>query len=116
MQTAWALLGLLAGKCQDHEALERGVRFLMARQRPNGALCWKWHLQYGSWVRRLTTTRTFERTSIHTCTHTGDWAQEGITGVFNRNCGITYSQYRNIFPLWALGRYAREVEQGVTAH
>ena len=41
----------------------------------------------------------------------GDWEQEGITGVFNRNCGITYSQYRNIFPLWALGRYAREVEQ-----
>lgn len=41
-------------------------------------------------------------------TPTGDWAQEGITGVFNRNCGITYSQYRNIFPLWALGRYARE--------
>ena len=37
---------------------------------------------------------------------TGDWAQEGITGVFNRSCGITYSAYRNIFPIWALGRYA----------
>jgi squalene cyclase len=50
-------------------AMERGVKFLMARQQPNG-----------------------------------DWEQEGITGVFNRSCGITYSQYRNIFPLWALGR------------
>ena len=40
----------------------------------------------------------------------GDWEQEGITGVFNRSCGITYSQYRNIFPIWALGRYAREIE------
>lgn len=48
---------------------------------------------------------------------TGDWEQEGITGVFNRNCGITYSQYRNIFPLWALGRYAREREErGKGAH
>ncbi len=45
---------------------------------------------------------------------TGDWEQEGITGVFNRNCGITYSQYRNIFPLWALGRYAKVVERGET--
>mmetsp|Transcript_16150 Transcript_16150/g.21370 ORF Transcript_16150/g.21370 Transcript_16150/m.21370 type:complete len:826 (+) Transcript_16150:32-2509(+) len=40
----------------------------------------------------------------------GDWAQEGITGVFNRNCGITYTAYRNIFPIWALGRYARLYE------
>lgn len=48
----------------------------------------------------------------HSPQNAGDWAQEGITGVFNRNCGITYSQYRNIFPLWALGRYAREIEQG----
>ena len=35
----------------------------------------------------------------------GDWPQEGISGVFNRTCGITYTAYRNVFPLWALGRY-----------
>lgn len=34
----------------------------------------------------------------------GDWPQEGISGVFNRSCGITYTAYRNIFPIWALGR------------
>ena len=34
----------------------------------------------------------------------GDWPQEGIAGVFNRACGITYTAYRNVFPLWALGR------------
>lgn len=34
----------------------------------------------------------------------GDFPQEGISGVFNRACGITYSAYRNIFPMWALGR------------
>ncbi|CAN0024404.1 unnamed protein product [Heterosigma akashiwo] len=40
----------------------------------------------------------------------GDWEQEGLTGVFNRNCGITYTAYRNVFPIWALGRYGRLYE------
>lgn len=35
----------------------------------------------------------------------GDWEQENISGVFNYNCMITYSNYRNIFPIWALNRY-----------
>ncbi len=35
----------------------------------------------------------------------GDWAQESISGVFNYNCMITYSSYRNIFPIWALNRF-----------
>ena len=34
----------------------------------------------------------------------GDWPQEGIAGVFNRSCGITYTAYRNAFPIWAMGR------------
>ena len=41
----------------------------------------------------------------------GDWKQEGIAGVFNRACGISYTQYRNIFPIWALARYARLYEE-----
>lgn len=36
----------------------------------------------------------------------GDWAQESIKGVFNANCSISYSGYKNIFPIWALGRFA----------
>lgn len=32
----------------------------------------------------------------------GDWPQQLICGVFNRNCMISYSQFRNIFPIWAL--------------
>ena len=36
----------------------------------------------------------------------GDWPQEGISGVFNRSVGITYTAYRNVFPIWALGRCA----------
>ena len=35
----------------------------------------------------------------------GDFPQEGISGVFNGNCMETYTSYRNIFPLWALARY-----------
>lgn len=39
----------------------------------------------------------------------GDWPQQHISGVFNRNCAITYANYRNIFPLWALGEYNKKV-------
>ena len=35
----------------------------------------------------------------------GNWIQQSISGVFNGNCMISYSNYRNIFPIWALGRY-----------
>ncbi|XP_047702930.1 lanosterol synthase isoform X2 [Prionailurus viverrinus] len=36
----------------------------------------------------------------------GDWPQENIPGVFNKSCVINYSSYRNIFPIWALGRFS----------
>jgi len=42
----------------------------------------------------------------------GDWPQQHISGVFNRNCMITYANYRNIFPIWALGLYRRCVLGG----
>ncbi len=42
----------------------------------------------------------------------GDWPQQHISGVFNRNCMISYSNYRNIFPIWALGVYRRAVLLG----
>lgn len=35
----------------------------------------------------------------------GGWRQETISGVFNRNCMITYDNYRFIMPTWALARY-----------
>lgn len=35
----------------------------------------------------------------------GDWPQQSISGVFNHNCMISYTSYRNVFPIWALGRY-----------
>ncbi|KAK2980680.1 LOW QUALITY PROTEIN: hypothetical protein RJ640_020201 [Escallonia rubra] len=39
----------------------------------------------------------------------GDFPQQEITGVFNKNCMITYAAYRNIFPIWALGEYLNYV-------
>jgi len=75
VQTAWAVLSLIKADYQDKLVIDRGIKFLLDKQLPNG-----------------------------------DWDQEGITGVFNRSCGITYSQYRNIFPLWALGRYSNKYE------
>eukprot|EP01096_Ripella_sp_DP13-Kostka_P007824 TRINITY_DN2887_c0_g1_i1.p1 TRINITY_DN2887_c0_g1~~TRINITY_DN2887_c0_g1_i1.p1 ORF type:complete len:720 (+),score=260.70 TRINITY_DN2887_c0_g1_i1:33-2162(+) len=38
----------------------------------------------------------------------GDWTQEGISGVFNANCAISYSGYKNIFPIWAIGKYIQK--------
>lgn len=40
----------------------------------------------------------------------GDFPQENISGVFNHNCMITYTSYRNVFPIWALGRARRAAE------
>jgi lanosterol synthase len=45
-------------------------------------------------------------------TEIGDWSQENISGVFNYNCMITYANYRNIFPIWALNRYYNQYIQG----
>jgi len=42
----------------------------------------------------------------------GDFPQQEIIGVFNRNCMITYANYRNIFPIWALGMYRDRVLGG----
>jgi squalene/oxidosqualene cyclase-like protein len=35
----------------------------------------------------------------------GDWEQQAIAGVFNKSCAITYTAYRNVFPIWALAKY-----------
>ncbi|KXT17595.1 hypothetical protein AC579_6191 [Pseudocercospora musae] len=37
----------------------------------------------------------------------GEWLQEGIEGVFNKSCMISYPNYKFIFPIKALGMYSR---------
>ncbi|XP_048226509.1 probable oxidosqualene cyclase isoform X2 [Ricinus communis] len=46
---------------------------------------------------------------INSMLETGDFPQQEIMGVFNKNCMINYSNYRNIFPIWALGEYLKHV-------
>ena len=75
VNTAWALLTLLAADFADKKVIEAGINVLLNRQ-----------------------------------TGIGDWAQENISGVFNYNCMITYANYRNIFPIWALSRYYRHIQ------
>uniref|UniRef100_A0A673HP45 Terpene cyclase/mutase family member n=1 Tax=Sinocyclocheilus rhinocerous TaxID=307959 RepID=A0A673HP45_9TELE len=36
----------------------------------------------------------------------GDWPQN-ISGVFNKSCAISYTSYRNVFPVWTLGRFSQ---------
>lgn len=70
VNTAWALMALMAAQFDDRHVIEKAIRLLLDKQQDNG-----------------------------------DWLQERISGVFNYNCMITYANYRNIFPIWALSRY-----------
>ncbi|RYE82991.1 MAG: hypothetical protein EOO65_04635 [Methanosarcinales archaeon] len=45
----------------------------------------------------------------------GDWLQENLSGIFNRTCGITYTAYRNVFPLWALAAFQNSYEHRIDA-
>lgn len=37
----------------------------------------------------------------------GEWLQESIEGVFNKSCMISYPNYKYIFPLKAIGMFAK---------
>ncbi|KAL0012885.1 hypothetical protein SO802_007993 [Lithocarpus litseifolius] len=51
------------------------------------------------------------RILINSQMENGDFPQEEIMGVFNKNCMISYAAYRNIFPIWALGECCCRVLQ-----
>lgn len=38
----------------------------------------------------------------------GEWLPEAIEGVFNKSCMITYPNYKFIFPIKAMGKFARK--------
>nr|AUZ98404.1 beta-amyrin synthase [Trachyspermum ammi] len=47
---------------------------------------------------------------INSQMESGDFPQQEITGVFMKNCMLHYAAYRNIYPLWALAEYCRNVQ------
>lgn len=72
-QTAWALLGLLAVRPNGSAVVDRGIDWLVGRQRPDG-----------------------------------NWDEPQFTGtMFPEHMCVRYDLYRLVFPIGALGRYAR---------
>jgi squalene-hopene/tetraprenyl-beta-curcumene cyclase len=72
-QTAWAILGLLAGGDTRSISLHKAVEYLLENQRPDG-----------------------------------NWDEEYATGTgFPRVFYLTYSDYRNTFPILALATFAK---------
>lgn len=112
----------------DREALKKSCSFLLSKQRPDGG----WGESYLSCLTKqyahapqsnavntawallaLTQAQCEDAIAVRRGidyllsrqTPAGDWAQEGVAGIFNRTCSITYTAYRNVFPLWALAVY-----------
>lgn len=139
--TWFGIWGLIAGGATyaSSPAIRRGVEFLLSKQRANGG--WgesylscqdkvysqlpdgRSHVVNTAWaMMSLIAAEQHKRDAapLHEAARylvsmqeaNGDWPQQEIMGVFNRNCMITYANYRNIFPLWALGMYRRAVVLG----
>lgn len=123
-----------SGIDQSHDAVKRACEFLVSKQQDDGG----WGETFMSCVTReyvqhprsqvvntawavlallkgghrdQQVIRRGVKLLIQRQQSSGDWEQESISGVFNKNCMISYSNYKNIFPIWAIGRY-RETYPG----
>uniref|UniRef100_A0A669AWK7 Lanosterol synthase (2,3-oxidosqualene-lanosterol cyclase) n=1 Tax=Oreochromis niloticus TaxID=8128 RepID=A0A669AWK7_ORENI len=127
---AFACMGHVYENGHVCEEVQKACRFLLDRQMPEGG--WgedfesceqRRYIQSGSaqihntcWaLLGLMAVRHPDRKSIERGVQmlideqlpNGDWPQENIAGVFNKSCAISYTSYRNVFPIWTLGRFSR---------
>ena len=76
-QTAWAIMGLLAGDEEKSPEVSKGIQYLLRNQTPDGS-----------------------------------WDEIEFTGTgFPKHFYIRYHNYRNCFPLMALGQYMTRLRQ-----
>ena len=124
---------IISGEPKESSSIQRGIAFLLSKQNVDGG----WGESYLSSVHKVYVPHR-ESQVINTSwavlsllvaqadpeairrgiqfilkkqRSNGDWDQENISGVFNGNCMISYSNYRNIFPIWALGKYIQTLKE-----
>ncbi|KAG6334196.1 hypothetical protein ID866_4896 [Astraeus odoratus] len=126
-QFALESLSLAGENYSNSSSVQRACRFLLSHQREDGG----WGESYktcelASWVEHKDTQ------VVQTCWATmglmyagypdpepieravklvmsrqlpdGSWPQEAIEGVFNKNCAISYPNFKFSFPIWMLGK------------
>jgi len=104
-QTGWALLALMAAGEWEHRAVHRGLKYLADTQQEDGTWDEPWFTGtgfpgYGVGQR------------LKKALQPGDLKFQGTE--LPAGFMINYHLYRNYWPLMALGRFRRYVEEGVT--
>ncbi len=86
--------------------IERGIQVLIDRQLPNGD--WPQVSKDVARSPKFIWGHTLSLSlCLKKCAGLFPCFQENISGVFNKSCAISYTSYRNVFPVWTLGRFSR---------